>query len=134
MSITGRTKVTEFKGGRIKTYFIKPEDFGLKRGKLIEIEGGDKKKNAQIILEILRGTQGAKRDITVLNAAAAFMVAGRAKNLDEGIELANQSIDSGEAFNKLDRLIKFTNTEHRYLRDPFEVEMGKSPEDHFQGF
>lgn len=134
VSITGRTKVTEFKGGRIKTYFIKPEDFGLKRRKLIEIEGGDKKKNAEIILEILRGTRGAKRDITVLNAAAAFMVAGRAKNLDEGIELAKQSIDSGEAFNKLERLIKFTNTEHRYLRNPYEVEMGKSPEDHFQGF
>jgi anthranilate phosphoribosyltransferase len=134
MSITGKTKVTEFKGGRIKTYLIKPEDFGLKRGKLIEIEGGDKKKNAEIILEILRGTRGAKRDITVLNAAAAFMIAGRAKNLDEGIELANQSIDSGEAFNKLERLIKFTNTERRYLRNPYEVEMGKSPGDHFQGF
>lgn len=134
MSITGRTKVTEFKGGRIKTYFIKPEDFGLKRGKLIEIEGGDKKKNAEIILEILRGTRGAKRDITVLNAAAVFMIAGRAKNLDEGIELAKQSIDSGEAFDKLERLIKFTNTERRYLRNPYEVEMGKSPGDHFQGF
>jgi len=134
MSITGKTKVTEFKGGRIKTYLIKPEDFGLKRGKLIEIEGGDKKKNAEIILEILRGTRGAKRDITVLNAAAVFMAAGRAKNLDEGIELAKQSIDSGKAFNKLERLIKFTNTEHRYLRDPYEVEMVKSPADHFQGF
>ena len=134
MSITGKTKITEFKGGRTKTYFIKPEDFGLKRGKLIEIEGGDKKKNAEIIVEILKGSRGAKRDITVLNAAAAFMVAGRGKNLDEGIELAKQSIDSGEAFNKLERLIKFTNTERRYLRNPYEVEMGKSPGDHFQGF
>ncbi len=133
MSITGRTKITEFKGGRRKTYFIKPEDFGLKRRKLIEIEGGDKKENAEIILEILKGTRGAKRDITVLNAAAVFMIAGRAKNLDEGIELAEHSIDSGEAFNKLERLIKFTNSEHRYLRDPYEVEMGKSPADGLQG-
>ncbi|HXX36329.1 MAG TPA: anthranilate phosphoribosyltransferase [Thermodesulfobacteriota bacterium] len=131
MSITGKTKITEFKGGRIKTYLITPEDLGLKRGKLIEIEGGDKKKNAEIILEILRGTRGAKRDITVLNAAAVFMIAGMAKTLDEGIELANQSIDSGEALNKLERLIKFTNTERRYLRDPYEVEMGKSPGGHF---
>jgi hypothetical protein len=48
--------------------------------------------------------------------------------------LANQSIDSGEAFNKLERLIKFTSTERRYLRNPYEVEMGKSPGDHFEGF
>jgi anthranilate phosphoribosyltransferase len=134
MSITGRTKMTEFKGGRIKTYFIKPEDFGLKKGKLIEIEGGDKKENAEIILEILRGNQGAKRDITVLNAAAVFMVVGRAKNLHEGIELAKQSIDSGKAFNKLERLVTFTNKEGRYVRDPYEVEMGISAGGHFQGF
>jgi len=134
ISITGKTKVTEFREGQVKTTFIKPEDFGLKKGKLIEIEGGDKKKNGEIILEILKGARGAKRDITVLNAAAVFMIAGRAKNLDEGIELANQSIDSGEAFNKLERLIKFTHTEPRYLRNPYEVEMGRSPGDHFQGF
>jgi anthranilate phosphoribosyltransferase len=134
ISITGKTKVTEFKEGQVKTYFIKPEDFGLRRGRLIEIEGGDKKKNAEIILEILKGARGAKRDITVLNAGAVFMIAGRVKNLDEGIELANQSIDSGEAFNKLERLIKFTSTERRYLRNPYEAEMGKSPGDHFDGF
>ena len=62
------------------------------------------------------------------------MIAGRAKNLDEGIELANQSIDSGEAFNKLESLIKFTNTEHRYLRNSYEIEMGKSLGDHFDEF
>ncbi len=134
MSITGETKITEFKGGRMKTYLIKPEDFGLKRGKLIEIEGGDRKKNAEIILDILRGTRGAKGDITLLNAAAVFMIAGRAKNLDEGIELAEQSIDSGKAFDKLEGLIKFTNTDRRYLRDPHEVEMGKSSGDPFHGF
>ncbi|MCJ7785505.1 MAG: anthranilate phosphoribosyltransferase, partial [Desulfobacterales bacterium] len=95
ISITGKTKVTEFRGGQVKTTFIKPEDFGLKKGKLIEIEGGDKKRNGEIILEILKGARGAKRDITVLNAAAVFMIAGRAKDFDGGIELANQSIDSG---------------------------------------
>jgi anthranilate phosphoribosyltransferase len=125
MSITGKTRVTEFKDGGIKTYLIQPEDFGLKRGKLMEIEGGGKKENAEIVLKILKGTRGARRDITVLNAASVFMIAGRAKDLNEGIELANQSIDSGEAFNKLERLIEFTNTERRYLRNPSEVEMGK---------
>ena len=130
ISITGKTKVTEFKDGGIKTYFIQPEDFGLKRGTLVEIEGGEKKKNAEIILKILKGTRGAKRDITVLNAASAFMIAGRAKDFNEGIELANQSIDSGEAFKKLERLIKFTNTENRFLRNPSEGEMGKYPGGH----
>ena len=125
ISITGKTKVTEFKDGGIKTYLIKPEDFGLKMGKLIEIKGGTKKQNAEIILEILKGARGARRDITVLNAAAVFMIAGRAKDFDEGIELANQSIDSGEAFNKLERLIEFTNAERRYLRNFSEVEMEK---------
>jgi anthranilate phosphoribosyltransferase len=127
VSITGKTMVTEFREGRIKTYHIKPEDFGLKRARFIEIEGGDKKKNAEIILEILKGDRGAKRDITVLNAAAVFMIAGRAKDFGEGIELANQFIDSGEAFKKLERVIKFTNTERRFLRNLSEVEMEKSP-------
>jgi anthranilate phosphoribosyltransferase len=134
ISITGKTKVTEFREGQVKTYFIKPEDFGLKRGKLIEIEGGDKKRNGEIVLEILKGARGAKRDITVLNAAAVFMIAGRAKDCEEGIGLANQSIDSGEAFNKLESLINFTQTERTYLRSPYGVEMGKSLGDHSQGF
>jgi anthranilate phosphoribosyltransferase len=134
VSITGKTKVTEFREGQVKTTFIKPEDFGLKRGKLIEIEGGDKKRNGEIVLEILKGARGAKRDITVLNAAAVFMIAGRAKDFKEGIGLANQSIDSREAFNKLESLINFTQTESRYLRSPYGVEMGKSLEDPSQGF
>jgi anthranilate phosphoribosyltransferase len=125
ISITGKTKVTEFKDGGIKTYLIKPEDFGLKRGELIEIRGGRKKENAEIILEILKGARGAKRDITVLNAAAVFMIAGRAKDFDEGIELANQSIDSGKALNSLERLIEFTNSERRFLRDAYKGEAGK---------
>jgi anthranilate phosphoribosyltransferase len=117
MSITGKTKVTEFNDGGMNTYFIEPEDFGLKRGKLNEIEGGTKKENAEIVREILRGARGTKRDITVLNAAAVFMIAGRTKDIGEGMELANQSIDSGKAFDKLERLIEFTHAEHRFLRE-----------------
>jgi len=124
ISITGKTKVTEFRDGGIKNYFIKPEDFGMKRGRLNEIKGGTKEENAKIILEVLKGGGGAKRDITVLNAAAAFMISGRAKDFNEGIELANQSIDSGRAFNILDRLIRFSSSEHRFLRSEYEVERG----------
>jgi anthranilate phosphoribosyltransferase len=122
ISITGETKVTEFKNGEVKTYLIKPEDFGMKRRKLDEIRGGTKEQNAGIILEILRGGRGARRDITVLNGAAAFVIAEKAKGFQEGIDLANRSIDSGEALRKLEMLIEFTNAESRYLRNPHEVE------------
>jgi anthranilate phosphoribosyltransferase len=124
VSITGKTKVTEFKDGGMKSYFIKPEDFGMKRGKRVEIKGGTKEQNAKIILEVLSGNRGEKRDITVLNAAAAFVIAGRAKDFNEGVELANQSIDSGKALETLNRLIRFTNGEHRFLRSSHELEMG----------
>jgi len=122
ISIIGQTKITEFRDGMIKTYFIKPEDFGMKRAKPVEIKGGTKEENAEIIREILNGCHGAKRNITVLNAAAAFFIAGKAKDLHEGIELANHSIDSGQALDKLETLVDFTNTEHRYLRKVYEVE------------
>jgi len=117
ISITGKTKMTEFKDEETKSYSIQPEDFGMKRGRLTEIRGGTKEENAKIILEVLNGRRGVKRDITVLNAAAAFVTAGKAKDFNEGIEMANQSIDSGKALHTLESLIEFTNTEHRYLRN-----------------
>lgn len=116
ISITGETKVTEFTDGGMKSYLIRPEDFGMKRGKLAEIKGGTREQNAEIIREILRGTRGAKHDITVLNAAAAFVIAGKAKDFNEGVALANQAIDSGEAFNTLERLVELTNEERGFLR------------------
>jgi len=123
MSITGRTKVTEFRDGKTESYFVEPEDFGMKRGKLAEIGGGTKEENARIILEVLRGGRGAKRDITVLNAAAVLMIAGRAKDLNAGIELANQSIDSGKALATLKNLIEFTRAERRFTFSPYEMAM-----------
>jgi anthranilate phosphoribosyltransferase len=123
ISLTGKTKVTEFQGGRMRNYFIEPEDFEIKKGRLDEIRGGTGKRNAEIILEILRGGLGAKRDITVLNAAAAFLIAGKVKGFNEGIEWARQSIDSGRAFHILKRLVEFTHSERRYLRNPDENEM-----------
>jgi anthranilate phosphoribosyltransferase len=120
ISITGKTKVTELKDGVVKSYHIKPEDFGMKRGKLGEIRGGTKERNAEIVREILNGSRGAKRDVTVLNAAAAFVIAGWSKDFRRGIELANQSIDSGKALNTLERLVEFTNAEGRYFRKTYE--------------
>ncbi len=120
ISVTGKTKVTELKGRKMKSYNIKPEDFGMRRGKLAEIRGGTKERNGEIVREILSGSKGAKRDVTVLNAAAAFVTAGRAGGFKEGIALANQSIDSGKALNTLERLVEFTNAEERYFRKAYE--------------
>ncbi len=124
ISITGATKVTELKDGEVKNYTIEPEDFGMKRRKLDEIKGGTKEQNATTILEILKGVQGARRDVTVLNAAAAFVVAGRAKDFKEGMDLAKQTIDSGKALDILNRLIQFTNSERRFIRGELAAEMG----------
>jgi anthranilate phosphoribosyltransferase len=124
ISISGKTKVTELNDGDIKSYFIQPEDFGIKKRKLVEIGGGTKEQNADIILDVLKGRVGAQRDVTVLNAAAAFMTAGRTKDFNEGIELANQSIDSGKALHTLENLVEFTKAERRFLRDHHELEMG----------
>jgi len=123
ISITGKTKVTQLKDGRIRSFFIQPEDFGMKRGELGEIRGGTGKQNAEIILKILRGEHGQRRDITVLNAAAAFMIAGRANDFNQGIALARHSIDSGRALKVLEAMREFTNMEQTYLRNDHEAEM-----------
>lgn len=129
ISITGETKVTEFRGRELKTYFIQPEDFGMGRAELKEIGGGTKEQNARIISDILKGTRGAKRNIVVLNAGAVFMITGKAKDVYEGIELACHSIDSGRALETLKKVIQFTHTEKRFLRarDFSSVDISKSP-------
>ncbi len=116
ISVTGKTKVTEFRKGELKNYSIGPEDFGIKKAKLDEIKGGTKEQNAKIILEILHGTLGAKRDMVLLNAAAVFMVSGRTRNFHEGIEVASWSIDSGRALEILKKAVHLTNSETRFLR------------------
>ncbi len=124
VSITGETKVTELKEWEIRSYTIDPEDFGMKRRKVEEIKGGTKEENAEIILKILKGDEGAKRDIVLLNAATTFVIAGRVKDFMEGIDLAKQSIDSGKALDLLNRLVQFTNSEHRFIRGELTGEMG----------
>lgn len=109
ITITAETKVTELKDGKIKTYYISPEEFGMKRASLADIKGGSSGENAEITLSILKGERGPRRDIVLLNAAAALVVASKAKDFKEGIKLAEGAIDSGKALEKLKQLIKFTN-------------------------
>ena len=109
ISITGRTFVSQLKDGRVSTYTIDPEDFGLPRASIDEIKGGNADENAQIVLRVLQGEPGARRDIVLLNAAAALVAAGRADDFKEGIKQAAEAIDSGAALRKLEALKELTN-------------------------
>jgi anthranilate phosphoribosyltransferase len=108
LTITGPSDVTELRAGEITTRQIAPEDFGLERASLSEIRGGNASQNAQIIVEVLSGSKGARRDIVLLNAAAALMTSGKVGTMTDGIDMARESIDSGRAEKVLLRLIEFT--------------------------
>ena len=108
ISICGPTRVSHLKNDQVTTFEICPQDYGLDTAQPQDIAGGDMQENALIIRNILNGERGAKRDIVVFNAAAAFVLAGIAEDLKEGIERAEYAIDSGAAIKKLRDLIKFT--------------------------
>lgn len=102
VSICGKTKVCEVKDGEIKSYIIDPEAVGLKIAKPEEIKGGEAEENKEIALAILKGEKGAKRDMVLINSAAALHVALGDKNLAECVALAAEMIDSGKALEKLE--------------------------------
>jgi anthranilate phosphoribosyltransferase len=109
ISITGPTVVSELKNGKVDTYTIEPEDFGLPRASISDIRGGDAEKNARIVLEVLQGELSARRDIVLLNAAAALVAAGRVNDFREGIKQAADAITNGNALKKLENLKQITN-------------------------
>ena len=108
ITITGSTRVGEVREGKVQTYEIVPEEFGLQRAALVDIAGGDAAQNATLIRQILEGAKSARRDIVLLNAAAALVAAGLADRLRDAIPLAASAIDSGAAHAKLQSLISFT--------------------------
>ncbi|MEW6327488.1 MAG: anthranilate phosphoribosyltransferase [Thermodesulfobacteriota bacterium] len=108
LSIVGPTRVSELKGGVVRDYIVQPEDFGLKRAASAEIIGGDAAKNAQIVRSIFAGEKGACRDMVVLNTAAALAISGKARDILEGAEMAEELIDSGAAGKKLEEYITFS--------------------------
>ena len=109
ITTSGPTFVAELSGGKVKTYEIKPEDVGLKRAKPEDLRGGDAMHNAEALRGVLAGKPGAFRDVALLNAAAALLVADKAKSLKEGLELAAKSVDTGAARKRLDRLVEISN-------------------------
>jgi anthranilate phosphoribosyltransferase len=110
ISTTGESKITEMQEGVITTYTIRPEDYGIPRASLKDIQGGDAEENARIILEVLQGKPGPRRDIVLMNAAAALIASSKVDGFQEGIAMATESIATGKAMAKLQRLIEFTNS------------------------
>jgi len=105
ISNTGESHISEVREGVVRSYTVRPEDFGIPRATIRDLQGGDREENAQIIRQILRGEAGPRRDIVLMNAAAALMVGGKAKDLKDGVALASHSVDSGSAWAKLETLV-----------------------------
>lgn len=109
ITLTDRTMVSEGKQGVLSSYVLDPQEFGLTRVRLKDLAGGHPPENAQITRDILQGRKGPRRDIVCLNAAPALVAGRKVQSLQEGFRLAAQSIDSGAAAEKLERLVAYTN-------------------------
>src|SRR5690348_5190212 len=107
ITTSGTTAVASLENGTVKTFEIAPEEVGLRRAKAKAeaLRGGDADQNAKALMAVLKGERGPFRDIAVLNAAAALVIAGKAADLKGGVALAQKSLDAGEAEASLDRLI-----------------------------
>jgi len=109
ITTSGPTMVAALEDGAVRSFEIKPEDVGFAPVKREALLGGDAPTNAEALKGVLQGKKGAFRDVALFNAAAALVVAGKAKDLKQGVALATKSIDSGEAEGALDRLIAVSN-------------------------
>lgn len=110
LSVSGKNSVAELRDDRISKYILDPEKLGFKKSNISDLIGGDAKENARILTSILTGEEkGARRDSAVINAAAAIVSGKKTDSLSEAVDLANCSIESGKAYEKLNRLIEFTN-------------------------
>lgn len=109
LSTVGKTKVSQLQNGKVINYQLHPTDVGLQEAAPEELAGGDPEENAQIMQDILGGKRGAKRDVVLLNAAAALVAGGEAEDLTAGVERAAEVIDQGLAEEKLSQLIQLTN-------------------------
>lgn len=109
LSTTGPSFVASIRGGNLTSFEVKPEDAGVQRATLADLKGADPAYNAGRLRTMLEGARDPYRDVVLLNAAAAFIVAGRADTLKLGADLAAHEIDSGRARAKLEKLISVSN-------------------------
>jgi anthranilate phosphoribosyltransferase len=111
ISTTGHTKVSECRDGAVHTFFIHPAQFGLAKATPADLQGGDAAQNAAIIRQVFEGRKNPARDIVLLNAGAALLVAGSASSVSEGVSRAAAAIDSGAARETLDRMVQSSRAE-----------------------
>ena len=105
-----KTLVNEIKDGKITEYYIDPADYGIPYADPADLKGGTAAENAQIARDIFAGKKGAKRDIVVLNSAAGLYIGKKAASIADGVKMARELIDSGKAAEKLEEIVKFTNS------------------------
>jgi len=109
ISISDATKVSRLEDGKVKNYSLFPEDFGIKRSTIESIRGGNKEENASITLSILNGERGPRRDIVLINSAAALVVAEKADDVKAAVAMTEEAIDSGKALEKLEEVKKVSS-------------------------
>jgi len=110
LSTTGSNYICEVKDGEVREFNLSPEDVGLPQARLEDLKGGDGTYNAQRLKALLDGEQDAYRDIVILGAGAALVIAGRVENIQEGISTAAEAIDSGRARKALELLVAISNS------------------------
>ena len=106
LSLCGPTRVTALEGGEVRTFTVRPEDAGLESCPAPALQGGDARANADITRRVLDGSRGPARDVVLLNAAAALLVAGRVKDLGAGVAEAGRAVDDGRAGALLGRVVE----------------------------
>lgn len=109
ITTTGITFISEYNGEEVITYDIDPGELGMKLAKPADLKGGDLEENIKIVTSILNGEKGPKRDIVLINSAYALYISDKIRNIEEGMEMAKDSIDSGKAKQKLNALKEFTH-------------------------
>src|SRR5262249_15456877 len=110
ITVTGPTRVAEIREGSVRSYEITPAEFGMEPASIEQLAGGNASENAALIRRIFEGEKSARRDVVVMNAAAALVAASKAEHLPGAVPLAAKSIDSGAALAKLETLVRFTNS------------------------
>jgi len=113
LTTAGKTTVAALENGKVETFDVVPEDFGLKQARIEDLSGGEPQHNASLMRDLFDGRGGPLRDIVLLNSGAALMISGRAASVESGIQLAAQSLDSGSARGVLEELVARTNVSVR---------------------
>jgi anthranilate phosphoribosyltransferase len=111
ITTTGVTHVAALEDGKVRTFDLTPNDFGVASATINDLKGGDGIANAKALREVLGGRKNAYRDVSLCNAAAALVVAGKAETLTDGMKIASASLDEGQAAAALDRLVAVSNEE-----------------------